>query len=86
MCPALDSISFEHVWAKNSERQLTQNRRNENEFKLPNPRIELFKKLPIYSLPLEWNNAGELVFYENKITFRHALREKLFSELEEDLN
>ena len=58
--------SFEHVWAKNRDRQLSQNLRNENEFRLPNPRIEFFKKLPSYSLPLEWNNAGDLVFYDNK--------------------
>ena len=40
-----------------------------------------FKKLPPYSLPLEWNNAGNLVFYDNKVTFKHALREQLFSEI-----
>jgi len=74
-------ISFEHVWAKNSDRQLSQNLRNENEFRLPNPRIEFFKRLPTYSLPFEWNNAEELIFYDNKVTFKHALREKLFSEI-----
>jgi len=73
--------SFESIWAKNSDRQLSQNLRNENEFRLPNPRIEIFKKLPPYSLPLEWNNAGDLVFYDNKVTFKHALREQLFSEI-----
>ena len=51
--------SFDSIWAKNSDRQLSQNLRNENEFRLPNPRIEIFKKLPPYSLPLEWNNAGD---------------------------
>jgi len=73
--------SFLHVWQKNNERQISQNLRNENDFALPIPRIEQFKKFPIYSLPLEWNNAGELVFYENRATFKHALREKLFEEL-----
>jgi hypothetical protein len=73
--------SFLHVWQKNNERQISQNLRNENDFALPIPRIERFKKFPIYSLPLEWNNAGELVFYENRAIFKHALREKLFEEL-----
>jgi len=48
---------------KNNERQISQNLRNENDFALPIPRIEQFKKFPIYSLPLEWNNAGELIFW-----------------------
>jgi len=48
---------------------------------LPLPRIKLFKRLTYYSLPAEWNSADELIFYENKITFKHALREKLFDEL-----
>ena len=32
----------------------------------------------------EWNSAGDLRYYDNKITFRHALREKLFEELSEE--
>ena len=73
--------SFQNVWQKNSDRQISQNLRNENEFTLPIPRTEQFKKFPLYSLPQEWNNAEELVFYQNKITFKHALREKLLSEI-----
>ena len=74
-------ISFQNVWQKNSDRQISQNLRNENEFTLPVPRIEQFKKFPLYSLPQEWNNAEELVFYQNRVTFKHALREKLLSEI-----
>jgi len=73
--------SFQNVWQKNRDRQISQNLRNENEFTLPIPRIEQFKKFPLYSLPQEWNSAEELVFYQNKTTFKHALREKLLSEL-----
>ena len=59
----------------------TYNHRNDNLFMLPLPRIKLFKRLTYYSLPAEWNSAGELIFYENRITFKHALREKLFEKL-----
>jgi hypothetical protein len=76
-CP----ISFQNIWQKNSDRQISQNLRNENEFTLPNFRIEQFKKFPLYSLPQEWNAAEELVYYQNKVTFKHALREKLLSEI-----
>jgi len=74
-------VSFQQTWLKNNTRQLSQNLRNENEFILPVPRIEQFKRMPLYSLPLEWNNAGDLTFYENRATFKHAVREKLFEEL-----
>ena len=74
-------ISFQNVWQKNSDRQISQNLRNENEFTLPIFRIEQFKKFPLYSLPQEWNAAEELVYYQNRVTFKHALREKLLSEI-----
>jgi hypothetical protein len=75
--------SFNNTWTRNSDRNLSQNLRDENLFALPNPRIEFFKKMPIYSLPSEWNNSGVLMLYDNPITFTHALREQLFLELEE---
>jgi len=78
-------ISFENIWVKNEERLGDYNLRNDNLFMLPLPRIELFKRLTFYSLPSEWNSAGELIYYENKITFKHALREKLFEELVSEL-
>ena len=62
------------------------NLRNENLFNLPFPRTEQFKKLTLYSLPSEWNNSGTLMFYENKFTFLHALREQLFEEIATENN
>jgi hypothetical protein len=76
--------SFSSVWTKNNERNLNQNLRDGELFTLPIPRIDFFKKLPIYSLPFEWNNSGNLRFYTNQITFYHALRDQLFTELEEN--
>jgi len=72
--------SFQQTWIKNNERDNAPNLRNENDFRLPNPRIEFFKKIPLYALPYEWNQAGVLTLYPNKITFKHALRDQLFSE------
>ena len=76
-------ISFSNTWPRNNARQLSQNLRNDNDFTLPNPRIEQFKKFPLYALPQEWNNAAELTFYYNRTTFKHALREQLFAEIAE---
>jgi hypothetical protein len=49
---------------------------------LPHPRIEFFKKIPLYSLPAAWNAAGTLRFYHNRITFKIALKDKLLSEID----
>ena len=51
---------------------------------LPPPRIEQFKRLPLYSLPMEWNKAGDITLQENKVTFRYAVKDRLFLELSED--
>ena len=74
-------ISFNYIWVRNIDRPNEYNLRNDHEFTLPNPRIEQFKKLPIYALPLEWNMAGDLIYYENRTTFRIALRNQLFEEI-----
>ena len=73
--------SFANVWVKNDERDLDIVLRNNSLFKIPQPRTESFKRFPLYLLATEWNNSGDLIFYENQITFRHALRDKLFEEI-----
>ena len=76
-CPS----SFRNVWTRNENRQLEMALRNDNQFSLPLPRTDTFKRFPLYSLPFTWNKSDELVFYENPITFRYALRDKLFNEI-----
>jgi len=73
--------SFSNTWTLNNERNLNQNLRNDDLYMLPNPRIELFKKLPMYSLPYEWNNSGVLKYYANVSIFKYALRESMFEEI-----
>ena len=79
-------LSYQNVWQKNSERQGTLQLRNENLFELPFPRIDLFKRLTFYALPYKWNNSGNLMFYENRHTFRLALRDQLFQEVKDENN
>jgi hypothetical protein len=77
--------SFINTWTSNDVRQGAYQLRNNSQLVLPNPRIELFKKLPIYSLPKEWNNSGNLRFYDNKTTFLYALRGQMFDEMSIEL-
>jgi hypothetical protein len=73
--------SFDGVWELNNTRQQQHDLRNGNDYILPHPRIEFFKKIPLYSLPLEWNNLGDLIFHNNKNLFRNLLKEKLFENI-----
>ena len=76
--------SFEGLWQKKSERPGGHLIRNEHLFDLPAPRIEIFKRLPTYALAYEWNNSGNLMFYTNPCTFKHALKNQLFEEVAEE--
>ena len=64
--------SFTNTWTTQAQLHPELNLRNANDFYLPFPRIELYKKLPLYSLPLAWNNLGDLCFQHNRYTFRTA--------------
>ena len=74
-------VSFENVWQTHNQANNNYNLRNANDFILPNPRIEQFKKMPIYSLPLTLNSAGLLTSYENQTTFQINLKNLLFEEI-----
>ena len=75
-------ISFSNTWQKNSVRNNEYNLRNNDDFVLMPARIELFKKIPIYSLAFEWNSLGDLKFQYNKITFQIALKYHLLNPLQ----
>ena len=74
-------ISFENTWLKNRSREREFNLRNDDDFIIPAPRIEIFKKLLLFALPTEWNNSGVLKFYANRFTFKHALKDQLIEEI-----
>jgi hypothetical protein len=69
--------SFTNVWQKNSERNQVLNvtLRNENDYYLPRPKIDQFKRIPLYSLPHEWNLLPhEIRLQFNRFTFKTALK------------
>ena len=74
--------SFKSIWLKNEEVRINIQLRNDCLFSIPAPRTEFFKRFPLYKLPTEWNNCGNLMFYDNRFTFRRNLREQLFLEIE----
>ena len=73
-CP----VSFINTWQKNFQRNANMNLRNANDFHIPTANIEIFKKMPLFSLPLEWNLlTDELKFQFNQFTFKKALKDFL---------
>jgi hypothetical protein len=50
-------------------------------YHLPNPRMELFKRSPLYQLPLCWNTLDETKYHQNKTTFTVAFKDKHVEEL-----
>jgi hypothetical protein len=50
-------------------------------FTLQNPHTELFKKSPLYSLALEWNNLDDTKFIRNRTTFKTAIKFSLLNTL-----
>jgi hypothetical protein len=73
--------SFSNLWIKNFEWTPNANLRNANDFYIPTARVDSFKRIPIYSFPLAWNNlTDEIKFQFNKYTFRKTLKECLFED------
>jgi len=69
--------SFSNTWTTQEQRHPELNLRNATDIYLPFPRIELYKKLPIYSLPSAWNETGDFRYQRNAFTYQVALREFL---------
>jgi hypothetical protein len=71
--------SFADIWQKNDTRDTGYNLRNDDFFILPPARIELFRKTPVYALPLAWNTLPDHIRYQhNRCTFKIALIDYLF--------
>lgn len=77
--------AFASTWQKNSERNIGHELRNENDYYLPHPRLEFFRKIPLYSLPAAWNDAGDIRLQHNRTTFKIALKEKLIDEIYQEI-
>jgi hypothetical protein len=74
--------SFHRTWTTNTELGPTYDLRNNDELIIPHHRIELFKKLPLYSLPALWNQLDATKLQHNRTIFKNSLRDKLFTELQ----
>jgi hypothetical protein len=77
--------SFHGIWAKNLVIQGDRPLHNADNYTLSNPRTELFKKSPLYTLPLEWNNLDDNRYIRNRTTFKTALKYMLLNSILDEL-
>ena len=73
--------SFANVWLLNVNRDHEYQLRNNNDFILPAPRIEFFRKQPFYTLPFESNKLEDSRFQHNRITFQIEVKNNLLEQL-----
>jgi hypothetical protein len=74
--------SFSNIWTKNNTRELDYDLRNQDEYSVPFIRIEQFRRNPLVSLPMAWSElCDELRFQRNRTTFKIALNNYLFEQI-----
>jgi Reverse transcriptase (RNA-dependent DNA polymerase) len=78
--------SYNDVFTRNIVDNMPYELRYPNDFNVPRANLEIFKKVPLFSLPTEWNNCAELRFYQNPVTFKIILLETLFRDFANDNN
>jgi hypothetical protein len=78
----IQKVYLVYTWITNADRDPELNLRNANDFYLPQPRTETFKKSTYYALPATWNSLTPFIKLQpNKITFKWALKAHLLDEL-----
>ena len=72
---------WQFLWSVAAQRRQEYKLRNVADFNLPAPRTEFFKRQPIYSLPLIWNEFNDMKFQPNRITFQKYVKEYCWASL-----
>ncbi len=79
--------TFANTWLTNAEHNTGHDLRNADFFIMPQVRIDLFCRFPLYALPHEWNNLGDNIrLLHNRTTFKIALTDFLLGTLLENRN
>jgi hypothetical protein len=74
-------LSFAELWMLNSERNPDRVLRNANDYYIPQPRIELVKRLPLFSFPTTWNSETDEKYSPSQHTFLKGLKQKLLANM-----
>lgn len=76
--------SFAGVWSSNNEFERNADLRNSLDFRIPLGRTNLLQRLPLYSLPNEWNklNSAEIKEISSLVSFKSKLKQYLMNNLQ----
>ena len=72
-------LSFAQLWLTNFERNPDRALRNANDYFIPQHRIELVKKLPLYTFPAAWNNETDEKFIPSQKAYLKNLKCRLIA-------
>ncbi len=79
-------ISFKNIWKLNLQRDTDITLRNQNNFQLPLPKTDAFKRSPLYTLPKTWNDLDPAEkCHENPYTFKILIKERWFRQMSAEL-
>ncbi len=78
--------SFDNVWQKNEQRERGYLLRNADEFQLPRVNHEQIRRMPLYTLPKEWNRLGDIRYHSNRETISIVLKSILLGDNPTDLH
>ena len=73
-------VALLNTWTLNSDRQDRYELRNDDNYSLPRVNYSIIRRLPLYSLPLAWNNAPSAKYHANPTTFKIALKNALITQ------
>ncbi len=69
-------ISFAHLWQTNAERNPVRILRNANDYFIPQHRIELVKRMPLYTFPAVWNGENIEKLNPNQPAYLKSLKKR----------
>jgi len=74
-------ISFAETWVTNRSRNPALELRNSDDLFIPPHRIELVKRMPLYTFPLSWNSASEEKFNPIQHQYLKSVKNMLLASL-----
>jgi hypothetical protein len=74
-------ISFAQIWQTNAERNPVRILRNGNDYFIHQHRIELVKRMPLYTFPAAWNVENIEKLNPNQPAYLKSLKKRLLERL-----
>jgi hypothetical protein len=74
-------ISFAQMWTTNADRNPERVLRNAQDYAIPHHRVEMVKRMPLYSFPAAWNVEDTEKYNPNQSAYLKNLKSRLLANL-----